>query len=94
MFTTPRRPATAGADDTLGRLREIVTATAELDPAEVTLDAHLYDDLLVDSLQKLEIVVRLERAFGVKLSDHEAAELHTLRDAVELLRARDKLGHD
>jgi acyl carrier protein len=71
-----------------------VAGAAELEPAEVTLDAHLYDDLLVDSLQKLEIVVRIERAFGVKLTDDEAAGLSTLRDAVDLLRARDTRARD
>jgi acyl carrier protein len=75
------------------RLRDIVADAAELDAAEVTPDALFYDDLLVDSLQKLEIVVRIERAFGVKLADHEASGLQRLRDALDLLRAKGALDH-
>ena len=89
MHVVPRDEAAAAA---VRRLREIVAAVADLDPDGVALDADLYDDLLVDSLQKLEIVVRLEREFGVRLTDHEAAGLRTLRAAVAVLRARGKLG--
>lgn len=75
-------------------LTDIVADAAELDADEVTPDALFYDDLLVDSLQKLEIVVRIERAFGVKLTDHEAVAVRRLRDAVDLLRAKGALPHD
>jgi acyl carrier protein len=80
-------------DDVFRQLRDIVASSAELDADEVTPDALFYDDLLVDSLQKLEIVVRIERAFAVKLTDHEAAGLQRLRDAVDLLRAKGALSH-
>lgn len=80
-------------DDVVRRLREIVAATAELEADEVTPDALFYDDLLVDSLQKLEIVVRIERAFGVKLTDHEAVGMRRLRDALDLLRDKGALSH-
>jgi len=76
---------TSAVSEASSRLREIVADVAELDPAEVAVDASFYDDLLVDSLQKLEIVVRIERAFAVKLTDREAANLHRVRDAVALL---------
>ncbi len=80
-------------DGTVRRLRDIVADAADLDAAEVSADALFYDDLLVDSLQKLEIVVRIERAFGVKLTDHEAVAVRRLRDAVDLLRDKGALRH-
>jgi acyl carrier protein len=80
-------------DGVLGRLRDIVAGAADLDADEVTPEALLYDDLCVDSLQKLEIVVRIERAFGVKLTDHEAVGVRRLTDALELLRVKGALSH-
>jgi acyl carrier protein len=73
------------------RILQIVASTAELDADEVTLDALFYDDLLVDSLQKLEIVVQIERAFGVKLTDIEATGVHRVRDALTVLRGKGAL---
>jgi acyl carrier protein len=70
------------------RLRQIVAVIAEVDPDQIESDTHFYDDLLCDSLQQLEIVVQVERAFSVKLSDTEAAGLHRIRDAVAVLRAK------
>jgi acyl carrier protein len=80
-------------DGVVRRLRDIVASTADLDADEVTSDALFYDDLFVDSLQKLEIVVQIERAFGVKLTDHEAVGVRRLTDALELLRAKGALSH-
>jgi acyl carrier protein len=70
------------------RLRQIVAVIAEVDPEQIESDTHFYDDLLCDSLQQLEIVVQVERAFSVKLSDAEAAGLHRIRDAVAVLRGK------
>jgi acyl carrier protein len=70
------------------RVRRIIGQVAELDPDQVDLDAHFYEDMLCDSLQQLEIVVQVERGFGIKLSDVEAAALHRGRDALAALREK------
>jgi acyl carrier protein len=70
------------------RLRQIVSVIAEVEPDQLESDTHFYDDLLCDSLQQLEIVVQVERAFSVKLTDVEAAGLHRIRDAIAILRAK------
>jgi len=54
---------------------KIVTTLAtefELDPQKLTPSATLYDDLGLDSLDAVDMVVVLEKEFGVKLSDEEA----------------------
>jgi acyl carrier protein len=70
------------------RLRQIIAIIAEVEPDQLESDTHFYDDLLCDSLQQLEIVVQVERAFSVKLTDVEAAGLHRIRDALAILRAK------
>jgi acyl carrier protein len=88
MSVSPYRTTQAHEDAVVSRLREIVAAVAEVEPGDVAADAMFYDDLLVDSLQKLEIVVRIERAFGVRLTDTEAAGMASVAGAAELLRAK------
>lgn len=75
-------------DIALGRIREIVAAVLETDLEAIIPDAHFYDDLSVDSLEKVEIAVRIEREFEVPISPDEAAEVSTVADALELLRAK------
>lgn len=85
MSATPYR--TSQADDVLvSGVRQLVAEVASLPVADVSPHARFYDDLMVDSLQKLEIVVRIERGFGVRLTDVEAAGLGSVADAVTLLR--------
>jgi acyl carrier protein len=81
-------PGSTQDEAVTARLCEIVSSVAELDPEEVTPEASFYDDLFVDSLQKLEILVRIEREYGVKLTDVEATRLTCVADAAALIGAR------
>jgi acyl carrier protein len=70
------------------RLRALAAEVFEVPPEEVTDRASFYEDLGVDSLQKVELVVRIERQVGVKLTDDEAAGMRDLGDAFAVLRSR------
>jgi len=78
------------ADDTVGRLLDIVQQLAvELHPgrtpaAQVKLDSTLDRDLGFDSLSRVEMLLRIERAFGVSLPEQVTITVETPRD---LLRA-------
>jgi 1-acyl-sn-glycerol-3-phosphate acyltransferase len=55
-----------------------------LAPASVTLEQSLERDLAIGSLERVELLLRLERAFAVKLTDAAMMEAETPRD---LMRA-------
>ena len=57
----------------------------ELDPASITMDTNLVDDLGADSLDVVELIMALEDSFGIAISDEDAAELYTVRRIVEYL---------
>ncbi|MEU8961413.1 acyl carrier protein [Streptomyces sp. NPDC048491] len=67
------------------QLRDLVADVLDLDVAEVTDDAHFTEELDVDSLMALEITVRLEKEYGVDLSEPELAAITSLRGTYELL---------
>jgi len=71
-------------------LRALIAEILDVDVDEVTDDAHFVDDLDVDSLMALEITVRLEKAYGVKMEEREMATLRTVDSTYALLT--DKLG--
>jgi 1-acyl-sn-glycerol-3-phosphate acyltransferase len=65
---------------------------AELHPGAsrtrlVTLDSALERDLGLDSLSRVELAVRLERAFGVSLPEQALGEAATLRDLLTALQS-------
>lgn len=66
-------------------LRELIADIIDVPVAEIGDDVHFVEDLEVDSLMALEITVRLEKRYGVKLADTELAEVTTLRGTYDLL---------
>ena len=72
-------PATPGADG---------GATI---PGGATLPAarlHLLRDLDLDSLKRIELVIRVENEFRVRLEPEDEAEITTLGDLVDVIRRR------
>ena len=53
----------------------------ELDPADMTPEANIYEDLGLDSLDTVDMVIVLEGAFKFKIREEEAIrEIRTLGD--------------
>ncbi|MFZ3492122.1 AMP-binding protein [Streptomyces sp. 5.8] len=77
------------------RLREIVASVLEMDKEAIKPGAQFYEELGMSSLEKVEIVVAIERELGA-LSAQEAAALTSLDAAVAVLgeRARSLQGVD
>jgi acyl carrier protein len=69
------------------RLREIVASVLEVEEEDVEPGALFYEDLGMSSLEKVEIVVTIEREFGA-LSAEEAEALTSLDAAVSVLGER------
>ena len=59
-------------------LRELLAETIDTDVADVQDTTDFIDALGVDSLMALEIVVVLERKYGVKFAEAEMREARTL----------------
>ncbi|BCB79253.1 hypothetical protein GCM10022251_20660 [Phytohabitans flavus] len=70
------------------RLRELAADVFDVPAEEITDGAAFYEDLGVDSLQKVDFVVRMERQLGLKLTDDEAAGMRDLGGAIAVLRSR------
>lgn len=65
------------------RIKEIVAQELCVDESDVTANAHLEHDLGADSLDAVEIVMRLEEEFEILVDDEEKAE--TVQDMVRLV---------
>ena len=55
----------------------------EVDPARIDESTRFKDDLEADSLDLYTLVQELEDSYGVKMSDEEAARIHTVRQAID-----------
>lgn len=69
----------------LERVQAVVAEQLGVDPSEVTLDAEFVKDLNADSLDLVELIMQLEEEFGIEISDEEAANIVTVRDAINFI---------
>ena len=79
-------------EQVLDAIRDHLADELELDPARITEDTHFREDLSADSLDLYTLVQELEDSYGVKMSDEEAARIHTVRQAVDFVLANDPSG--
>lgn len=65
----------------------------ELNITDLVPEAHVRDDLGLDSLDIVDMVIVLEKAFSIKLENKkELANIHTLGDIYDFLEALRDLG--
>ena len=53
------------------------------DPASITPETNLLDDLEADSLDAVEIIMAIEDEFGIEIPDELAESLRTVGEIVE-----------
>lgn len=54
----------------------------------VTDDQHLVNDLALDSLDRVDLSLTLEREFDIKLDDEDTASWQTVGDVVKTIESR------
>ena len=59
----------------------------ELDRSKITLDANLYSDLDIDSIDAVDLAVKLKELTGKRLQPEVFKSVRTIRDVVNALAA-------
>jgi len=68
------------ADEVFGKVREVLEEALGVDEDEVTAQATLVGDLGAESIDFLDIVFRLEKAFTIKIDQSELFPDNVLND--------------
>ncbi len=70
------------------RVKEIIAEELGVDQSEVTEEASFLNDLGADSLDTVEIVMRLEEEFDQEIPDEEAEKLDTVGKAIDYIKGK------
>ena len=69
------------------KVKGIIVEQLGVDPDEVKLEASFVNDLGADSLDTVELVMALEEAFKIEISDEEAEKINSVGDAVKYIQS-------
>ena len=69
------------------RVKEIIVEQLGVEEDEVTPEASFVQDLGADSLDTVELVMALEEAFKIEISDEDAEKIHSVGDAVKYIQS-------
>jgi len=72
-------------EDILARIASIMEETFEIDPARITPQAKLYDDLEIDSIDAVDLIVQLKPLVGRRLDPEAFKSVRTVADVVDAL---------
>ncbi|EKO3489215.1 acyl carrier protein [Vibrio fluvialis] len=65
------------------QVKDALVELFEIDADDVQPDAHLYQDLDLDSIDAVDLVVHLQKVTGKKIKPEEFKAVRTVEDVVE-----------
>jgi len=68
-------------------VKKIIAEKLSVDMDEVVPEATFADDLGADSLDLVELIMTMEEDFDIDISDEDAEQLTTVKDAIDYISA-------
>lgn len=68
------------SDSLVDKIRALVSEQLGVDPAVLNAEANILEDLGADSLDVIELVMAIEEAFDIEISDEDAESIRTIGD--------------
>lgn len=65
----------------------IVSEAANVEAANIKAETSFVDDLNLDSLDMVEMMMKMEEEFGIEIPEEKTEELKTIGDVSEYLKA-------
>lgn len=75
MFTTK--------EEIFEKLRQVMAGSFQMDPSRIHLEANLFTDLDLDSIDAVELAIQLQNITGRRVNAGEFKEVRTVQDVVD-----------
>ena len=74
--------------ETVESLKAIVAESLGISADEIKSSASFIDDLGADSLDIVELVMAIEKAFDIEIPDEDAEKIATVQDAIDYVSSQ------
>lgn len=75
-------------DEVFGQIRAMMVEMFELEESDVTMEAKVFEDLDLDSIDAIDLVARLQQLTGRRVEEDKLREVRTVEDIVGLVTAQ------
>jgi acyl carrier protein len=72
-------------EDLYGKIRAILVDQFDVDEASVSMDANLYEELEIDSIDAVDLLVQIKELTGRKIAPETFKEVRTIRDVLDAI---------
>lgn len=86
MSVTSKSPVKS-REEILEYLREVLVELFELKPEQVVPEAHLYDDLDIDSIDAVDLILKLKDLTGRKIQPQTFKHVRTINDVIDAIQS-------
>lgn len=67
------------------RIKQLIIEELNIDADKITMDARLVEDLEADSLDAVELIMKLEEEYNIQIDDTSAESIKTVGDLVRYI---------
>ena len=71
----------------LAKIMEILSETFKLDPATIRPESDLYAELSIDSIDAIDLLVKLQRMTGKRIRPEAFRQTRTVQDVVDTVHS-------
>lgn len=69
-------------------VRELIIEILSAQPEEIKMDEKLSDSLGVDSTEMVNVILALEKKFGVRIDDKQITKNSSVRDIIAVIESK------
>ena len=74
--------------DIFDEVKAVIAEELDVEESEITMESQIVDDLGADSLDVVELIMRLEEKFEIEIPDEDAEKIQTVGDAVKFIESK------
>lgn len=72
-------------DNLYSKIHDILVEQFDVEEASISMDANLYEELEIDSIDAVDLLVQLKELTGQKIAPETFKEVRTIRDVLDAL---------
>ncbi len=72
-------------EEILKQIQEMLASLFELDPEDIKLESKLFEELELDSIDAVDLVVKLQKTIGKKIMPEDFKTVRTVQDVVDVV---------